>query len=342
MEKRTITYKGQTLITKNYTEVSDEEQRDFAASYYYKPSLEEVKVQMRKITNGNVMNDKITAYYFKDLMSRVLVTGAKWTVEDVYNNKELLGVFKAKALNSPKTFPPEKGLAANIERAISLGGKGYARKPTKFPVKTVDYILRKYNVNNVWYDFSAGWGDRLTGALKHNVNYYATDPNFELAARLDEMHQDWRAAVPSCTSAVRIYTQGSEDFIPELENKVGLAFSSPPYFDLEDYKVGNQSYKPGTTYEQWKTNYLYPTLDNIYRYLIDGGYLAINIKDVNGHSLCADVVDYALNLGLEDCGAEDLKNNTRIKSTGVLGNSDENIFIFRKVVIQEEQNDARI
>ena len=325
-----ITYKGQTLNTKNYAEVSDEEQREFAAAYYAKPSLEVVQDQMRKITRGNVMNDKITAYYFKDLMSQVQVTGAKWTVEDVYTNKEILGVFKAKALNSPKTFPPEKGLAANIERAISLGGKGYARKPTKFPVKTVDYILAKYNVNNVWYDFSAGWGDRLTGALKHNVHYYATDPNYELVDRLYAMTTDWRTAVPSCTSFVQIWAQGSEKFIPELEGEVGLAFSSPPYFNLEDYKVGDQSYKPGTTYESWKQNYLYPTLSNIWRYLIGGGYLAINIKNVNGYNLCEDVYNYAISLGFLDCGVEDLKNNTRIKSTGVLGNSDENIFIFQK------------
>lgn len=326
-----IEYKGKILETKNYCEVSEEERKELYNDYFARPCLEVVQEQMRKIAGGNVMNDKITNYYFKDLMSKVQVTGAKWTVEDVYENKELLGVFKAKALNSPKTFPPEKGLAANIERAISLGGKGYARKPTKFPVKTVDYILNKYNVNNVWYDFSAGWGDRLTGALKHNINYYATDPNTILIERLEQMVTDWKEAVPSCNQQTALWALGSEVFIPELENKVGLAFSSPPYFDLEDYKIGNQSYKDGVTYEEWKKNYLYPTLDNIKRYLVSKGVLAINIKDVNGHPLCSDVYNYVTKvLGLKDCGVEDLKNNTRIKSTGVLGDSDEYIFIFTK------------
>ena len=326
-----IEYKGKALETKNFCEVTEEERQQLYNNYFSRPSLKVVQEQMKKIANGNVMNDKITNYYFKDLMAKVQVTGAKWTVEDVYENKELLGVFKAKALNSPKTFPPEKGIAANIERAISLGGKGYARKPTKFPVKTVDYILNKYNINNIWYDFSAGWGDRLTGALKHNVNYYATDPNYELVNRLQQMISDWKKAVPSNTSQTILWACGSEHFIPELEDKVGLAFSSPPYFDLEDYKIGNQSYKEGITYEDWKQHYLYPTLDNIKRYLIDGGYLAINIKNVNGHPLCEDVYYYVVSvLKLKDEGVEDLKNNTRIKSTGILGNSDENIFIFKK------------
>lgn len=326
-----IEYKGQVLETKNFCEITEEERQELYDSYFAHPSLTAVQEQMKKIANGNVMNDKITNYYFKDLMAKVQVSGAKWTVEDVYENRELLGVFKAKALNSPKTFPPEKGIAANIERAISLGGKGYARKPTKFPVKIVDHILNKYNVNNVWYDFSAGWGDRLTGALKHNVDYYATDPNYTLIERLNQMVIDWKEAVPSCKSNTMLYAFGSENFIPTLENKVGLAFSSPPYFDLEDYKIGNQSYKVGMNYEDWKKHYLFPTLDNIKRYLIPNGVLAINIKNTNGHSLCEDVYDYVINkLELLDDGVEDLKNNTRIKSTGILGNSDENIFIFRK------------
>lgn len=326
-----IEYKGQVLETKNFCEVTEEERQELYNLYFARPSIDIVQEQMRKIAGGNVMNDKITNYYFKDLMAKVQVAGAKWTVEDVYKNKELLGVFKAKALNSPKTFPPEKGIAANIERAISLGGKGYARKPTKFPVKTVDYILNKYNVNNVWYDFSAGWGDRLTGALKHNIDYYATDPNNILIERLNQMVADWKETVPSCKSNTELYAFGSEDFIPALENKVGLAFSSPPYFDLEDYKIGNQSYKTGMSYEDWKKNYLFPTLTNIKKYLVPNGVLAINIKNTNGHPLCEDVYHYVVDkLELSDEGVEDLKNNTRIKSTGLLGNSDENIFIFRK------------
>lgn len=326
-----IEYKGKVLETKNFCEVTEEERLQLYSEYFAKPPLEVVQEQMRKIAGGNVMNDKITNYYFKDLMAKVQVSGSKWTVEDVYESRELLGIFKAKALNSPKTFPPEKGLSANIERAISLGGKGYARKPTKFPVKTVDHILSKYNVNNVWYDFSAGWGDRLTGALKHNVNYYATDPNYLLVERLNQMIIDWKEAVPACRSETMLYACGSESFIPTLENKVGLAFSSPPYFDLEDYKIGDQSYKEGVTYESWKQNYLHPTLTNIQKYLIPGGFLAINIKNVNGRPLCEDVYNYVTQtLVLEDYGVEDLKNNTRIKSTGVLGNSNEYIFIFRK------------
>ena len=59
-----------------------------------------------------------------------------------------------------------------------------------------------------------------------------------------------------------------------------------------DSKYKNMRATAMHKYEQWKINYLYPTLKNNKKYLIDGGYLAINIKNVNGHPLCEDVYNY--------------------------------------------------
>ena len=46
------------------------------------------------------------------------------------------------------------------------------------------------------------------------------------------------------------------------------------YYNLEDYQIGEQSYKEGLSYENWKLNYLQPTFQNIYKYLIPGGYFS--------------------------------------------------------------------
>lgn len=166
MEKRTITYKGKSIETKNFCEVSPQELEEIRNEYYKKPNKDLVLKQMKKVYSGGVMIDKITRYYFRDLMAKTLCFGAKWSVEEVFESVDLCGIFKAKVLNSPKVFSAEKGMSKNIERAIHLGGKGYARIPTQFPLKTADTILEKYNINNNIYDFSCGWGGAPCECIK--------------------------------------------------------------------------------------------------------------------------------------------------------------------------------
>ena len=256
MKKYEINFNGKTLKTDLWTEVSEEERQQLKEQYFALPDKNIVIEQMRKIAGGGVMNDKITRYYFKKLMAKTQVETAKWTVEDVFDNTDLLGVFKAKTFNNKKVFPDDVPLVKNIEVAIQLGGKTYAKIPTQFPMRAADTILEKYNINNNFYDFSCGWGIRLMSALKHNINYFGTDPNIELCKKLDELATDWLENIKS-NSEVTIYPHGSEVFVPEWEDIIGLAFSSPPYFSLEDYKIGNQSYRPGMKYEEWVNKNLY-------------------------------------------------------------------------------------
>ena len=325
MELVHIEYDGKSIDTKNYVELSQEEFEELRKQYYQKPSKQEVINQMKKIAKGGVMMDKITRYYFRELMSLVQISTAKCTVNDVLNSPKLLGIFKAKTLNNEKVFPPDKPLIKNIETAIRLGGKAYAKIPTQYPLKSVYEILLHYNINNNWYDFSCGWGARLLGALVKNVNYYGTDPNNLLIDKLQEMVNDYPYKKPN----VHLYCQGSEIDIPELHNKIGLAFSSPPYYNLEDYKIGNQSYKQGVTYQQWLSDYFIPSIDNIYNYLIDNGYLALNIKDINGYSLVQDTYKI-INKKFTLVDIIDLKNISRINSLGELNNNDELIYIYKK------------
>jgi len=102
---------------------------------------------------------------------------------------------------------------------------------------TARNIIKKYNINDNWYDFSCGWGVRLLCAMSEKVNYFGTDPNYLLTDQLNLLVSDYKANI-GLTTLTDIRTQGSQEFIPEWENTMGLAFSSPPYFDLEDYVVG--------------------------------------------------------------------------------------------------------
>lgn len=246
----------------------------------------------------------------------------------MFECKDLLGHFVEKTTCNPKVYPKELPLIKNIETAFRLGGKGTAAKPSNFPIKTVDYILSKYNVNNNWYDFSCGWGARLTGALKNKVNYYGTDPNYILTQRLSNLIALWKDTIGN-NSYTEIRTQGSEVFVNEWKNKFGLAFSSPPYFYLEDYKIGKQSWDKGTSYEQWLSEYMYNTINNISKYLVAGGYLAININNFLHYNLVDDTKRIIEENGFTYITTETLTNIKRTNSNGGLNDNSEGIMIFQ-------------
>jgi len=324
-----VEYNGKSVDTDVYTEITEEERADLERQFFEKPDLDIVKKQMIKINDDGVMADKINRYYFRELMAKTLCHKTKWTIEEVFKSKEVLGIFKAKTLTNKKVFPDEEPLIRNIDTAIRLGGKSYAKFPTNYPIKSVKAILSQYSINDNYYDFSCGWGSRLLGALSLQKNYYGTDPNYLLVDKLNELTNDYKDAIPTNNSLVDIRAQGSEIFIPEWENKMGIAFSSPPYYNLEDYQIGDQSYKSGVSYESWKANYLQPTLQNIYKYLIDGGYFCINIKNFNQYHLIEDTKNMALITGFNFITIELLTNNSRNIPLGEVNNS-EGIFIFQK------------
>ncbi len=197
-------------------------------------------------------------------------------------------------------------------------------------MRAADLIYEKYNKNGVVYDFSCGWGIRLLSALKHKIQYIGTDPNYILCERLESLYSDWHDNIDLKAPACTIYPHGSEIFISKLENKIGLSFSSPPYFSLEDYKIGNQSYKPGMQYSEWINNYLKPTIDNIYLYLIKDGILAINIKNTK-YKMVDDILKITNEKGFKYIETLPLKNIKRQKSNGgQVDTTDEGIYIFIK------------
>ena len=324
-----IKYKGETLNTKHEYNLKQEEFEKIKKDYYQKPEFNKVQKEMITISGGGTKNSNITNYYVKDLMAKTKIYYNKWSIEDVLNCKELVEFFVSKTLNNKKIYPDSDSMIKKIETAFRLGGKGVCSKPANFPIKTVDEILKTYNVNNNYYDFSCGWGARLTSSLKNKVNYFGTDPNYLLTERLNLLAKDYNN-VTNQHIKVDIKTQGSEIFIPEWENKIGVAFSSPPYFYLEDYKIGNQSWKHGTTYEEWKTNYLFPTFKNIYKYLIKTGYFIININNFQHYSLVEDSIKLAEQAGFILKTQHVLQNIKRTNSNGGFNNNSEKILVFVK------------
>lgn len=324
-----IEHKGKKLKTEHTCELSHDECRKLSDAYYKKPDFSLVNKQLIKVNNGGVRINHIKNYYFKDLMSKAKQYHSKWSVEELFECDDLIRYFYAKTLLNEKVFPKDNSDIKNIEASIRLGGKGVARNVSNFPLKTINMLLDKYNINDKYYDFCCGWGVRLLGALNKDIEYYGTDPNFLLVDRLNQLGQDYNKANDKNINS-NIKAQGAEVFVEEWRNKIGFAFSSPPYFNLEDYRVGEQSWNEGMGYREWMKSFMLPTIRNIYKYLVDDGIFAININDFDGHKLVEHTIKIAEKVGFKHIDTLELKNISRTKSNGEFNNNDEGIYIFKK------------
>jgi tRNA1(Val) A37 N6-methylase TrmN6 len=153
--------------------------------------------------------------------------------------------------------------------------------------------------NSVVYDFSSGFGGRLTGFFcsKNCSEYIGIEPNPETYENLSKLTQYLKNNIGD--KKVSIYKQGSEDFCPDdLIEKIDIAFSSPPYFDLECYGSDpNQSIVKYPRYEDWIKEYLDKTITNCCKMLKKGGYLIICLN--NYHSLNQNLLKICFSRGFK-------------------------------------------
>ena len=332
---REITYLGRTKkFTNDFDLLSETEYNEIVAKWYEKADRDTVNEEILLFDEGGIKFAEITDYYFRDVMDDSIRSGAKWSINEVMSSRELLSSVVGKIRRNPKFFTSPT-LVENIDTYFRVGSDGTAIKVCQFPTKVADYILYEYNVNGNYYDYSCGWGARLACSLKNRINYFGTDPNYKLVECLNKFTKDYTKLMRT-TTGVEIRCQGSEDYVPEWENKMGLAFSSPPYFCLEDYRTGKQSYIAGeTSYDSWLKNYLEPTIQNIYKYLVHDGYFVCNIKNFDKYKMEDDMVKLACDNGFVLYKVDKLKQGKRV--SGFTGDTDdimldvnENIYVFIK------------
>ncbi|MFZ4795939.1 MAG: hypothetical protein ACOYMA_00500 [Bacteroidia bacterium] len=137
-------------------------------------------------------------------------------------------------------------------------------------------IYDKYTKeNDIVYDFSIGFGQRLAGALscKNNLKYIGCDPWDKCVNEAREIGRFFGRE-----NDVVVEQAGSEVYCPEeFIGKVSLAFSSPPYFNMEVYDNNNstQAYSGGMDY--FVNVWFDKTLENMSKLLKEDGIIALNI-----------------------------------------------------------------
>ena len=207
-----------------------------------------------------------------------------------------------------------------------------------FPALTAKWIYENYT-NHIdtdeplhIYDSSSGWGGRIIGAMssRKKVHYVGTDPNpdnfidelgisrYEYVAKFynDKCVDDFSDKLTSFFNVEKqgntyeLFQDGSELIsnnpkFQKYKGKLDIAFTSPPYFNREQYSQDeNQSFKAYSEYEDWRDNFLKPTLTTIYEYLKKDRYILWNIADIKiGKSvyypLEQDSIDILKELGCE-------------------------------------------
>jgi len=164
------------------------------------------------------------------------------------------------------------------------------------------------------YDYSAGYGGRLLGigSSNMNYNYTAVDPNTETVNYL----QYFNSLIKQATGVEGTIVQSvSEDYQPE---DVDLAFSSPPYFNLEKYSdEPTQCMVNYTTLDEWFDGYVVPTMTNIHNGLNNDGVFATNIADYKTYGqkepveVCERWIETAEKIGFKHTGTIKMMLNTR-------------------------------
>jgi len=85
---------------------------------------------------------------------------------------------------------------------------------------------------------------------------------------------------------------------PFRKNYYGFAFSSPPYFDYEQYsKDPGQSLVQYPEYEEWLEGYWFKTIQNCYESLVDDGFFGVCLSSATLGDILERTISYAKEIG---------------------------------------------
>ena len=186
--------------------------------------------------------------------------------------------------------------------ALQVFRLGLGQPAVNFPPLTAKFLYEHFTKHIpedekvIVYDPSAGWGGRILGAMtvKRDLHYIGTDPNpdnvgiYERVADFYNTHcfQSNPFFGKASPNSYEVFKLGSE-VIGDDENflkyfgKLDFVFTSPPYFNREQYSQDeNQSFKKFSAYEDWRDNFLKPTLTTAFSFLKNDRYLCWNIADI--------------------------------------------------------------
>ena len=244
--------------------------RDFSHSKYN-------TVQSNVLGLGNNAGQTVNRFLFPNMMTAEPKGRGSNSLKDRFYNDAKL----RRAIRICFEFRDGNNLVhpTAMRRALELVT---GENVTNFKAQNAKAIV-EYLCPVLWgnvYDYSAGYGGRLLGITSSNMryNYVGIDPNTETVKYLNYLQQIIQEATGVKSE---IYCTTSEEYTP---TSTDLAFSSPPYFNLEKYTdEPTQCMVRYRSLDEWFDGYAEPTIKNIYKGLNNDGIFATNIADYKSY-----------------------------------------------------------
>lgn len=310
----------------------------FPITYYSNQGIKEeiARCISKKVEfDGDVIDSKFTyglslcRFMFSNLIETKATTRKSSNYDKFYDDELLkLSVkycFKYKNVEYPV-------LPTSLKDGIEMSG---GNPVSNFHPMRAKMLYEKYcPKGGAIFDFSSGFGGRLLGALssKNKYQYIGVEPNKETYDNLVNLGNEIEA-VTWRKDSFFIFQNMSEE-LRLKKNSFDFIFSSPPYFNLEQYSDDDtQCYIKFPELDDWFEGYVKPTIQNSYDMLKPNSYYAVNMADFNIGNKMIKFVDvwkkYAKLIGFDYIKTIPMKIQKRT-GHGHLTEKQEGIFLFKK------------
>lgn len=179
-----------------------------------------------------------------------------------------------------------------------------------------------------WFDPFMGHGESPLFAKRIGKNFYGIEINPDsMSGYLLPFVQKAVNLWGDKGSKVEIKLGDSSIFDPNLVGRFDLCYTSPPYFDFEDYGFHNKTILDCKDYDEFHERVTRPVFKNVHKYLIKDGILALQTeKDKNLKKKWVEVIK---SLGFEVL--EDTITGQEKNKYSQMSKRDQTLLIFKKV-----------
>ncbi len=257
------------------------------------------------------------------------------TPMDVYLNRTLFKNSILKRFSLSETPPVDY----NIRKSLKVFNG--VQSVSNFRPTIAKYIYDTYcNENSIVLDPCAGFGGRLFGAFccSKISHYVGVDPSTDSYNGNMKMYETLLNIIDKNTindifslfniPKITLIKEPFEDVI--LNEKFDLVFTSPPYFNIEQYtNEETQSWVRYKTLQEWIDGFLEPLINKSYDVLQNNGYFILNVDG-------SVIIDSLLSIAEKTFGKPETIKYMRLSKIMGSGNKKdvshklEPIFIFKK------------
>jgi hypothetical protein len=127
-----------------------------------------------------------------------------------------------------------------------------------------------------WFDPFSGHGTTPLYCKRYGIKYLGFDTNKRAFDEYLNIINDELINAPG--PSVKVVNTDSTIFYEDLVNSFDLCYTSPPYFDFEEYGGNTAHFAGCETYMDFHNKITIPVFTNVYKYLVDGGTLALQLE----------------------------------------------------------------